>query len=145
MKKETFYKVTIALLIVLNFLQVGARFMAHQPQRDPIKMAVKNLGLDEVQEKQFRKLAQAHKNKMVDFRTKQSLLTEAYFNQPSDSTLNEVTILERNKIEAIWQHFIDVKNVLNENQEDEFEEFKKRSIKRILGFPPPIKPDRNNF
>ncbi len=144
MKKETLYKVTISVLIVLNLLQVVARFMAHKPLGDPIKMPVKQLALDEVQEKKFRELVQAHRKKMVDFRTEQTPITEAYFNLPSDSLLNEVTAIEKKKIEATQQHFIDVKNMLHANQKGKFEVFKKRSIKRILGFPPPNQTSRNS-
>ncbi|MFZ4414211.1 MAG: hypothetical protein ACOYOV_14100 [Bacteroidales bacterium] len=143
MKKETFYKVTIALLMALNLVQVGVRFMAQRPQRDPITMAAKRIGLDEMQEKQFRELAQDHRKQMVDFRKEQASLTEAYFDQPSDTLLNEVTFIERKKIEVTRQHFIDIKNLLKENQQHEFEEFKERSIKRILGFPPPNNPGWN--
>lgn len=144
MQKETFYKVTIAVLIVLNLLQVGARFMAHRLPGDPIKMPVRHLGLDDLQEKQFRDLAKAHRQKMTDFRTQQSFLTEAYFDHPSDTLLTQVTSIEGKKIEETGQHFIAIKNLLQESQYDEFEDFKKRSIKRILGFPPPYKPGVDN-
>jgi periplasmic protein CpxP/Spy len=143
MKKETFYKVTIAVLIVLNLLQVGGRFLAQRPKGNPVNMAVKHLGLDDEQEKQFRELAQVHRKKMIDFRTRQASLTETYFNQPSDTLLNEVIFIERKKIEVTFQHFNDVKKMLKENQLDEFEGFKKRSIKRILGFPAPNNPRQN--
>lgn len=144
MKRESFYKITIAVLIALNLMQVVGRFMAHRPpQRDPIQMAIKNLGLDIEQEKQFRTLVQVQKSKMIDLRLKQSALTESFFDQPSESLLNEVMFIERKKIEFTQQHFIAVKNILKTEQLDAFEQFKKRSIKRVLGFPPGIKPHLN--
>jgi hypothetical protein len=145
MKKESFYKVSIAVLIILNLLQIGAHFIQTKSIGDPINMPIKHLGLDDVQEKIFRELIQVHKDKMANFRTAQAALTEAYFNQNSDSLLNEITLIERKKIQTTEQHFVSIKKILKESQLDEFEEFKKRSIKRILGFPPPNKRERNNL
>ena len=132
MKKETIYKIAIAVLIVLNLLQVVGRYLAHRPPGEPIKMAAQRLGLDEKQEVKFRELAQAHRNKMIDLQKKQEGLTETYFNNPSDSILNEVTLLEKTKIQITEEHFSAIKTLLNKDQYDEFVKFKKNALNKIM-------------
>lgn len=132
MKKETIYKIVIAVLIVLNLLQVVGRYLAHRPTGEPIKMAAQRLGLDKKQEVKFRELANAHRNTMIDLQKKQEGLTETYFNKPSDFILNEVTLVEKKKIQATEEHFSDIKTLLNKDQHDEFLKFKKNALNKIM-------------
>lgn len=132
MKKETIYKIAIAVLIVLNLFQVVGRYLAHTPLGEPIKMATERLGLDEKQEVNFRELAQAHRNKMIDIQNKQEAWTETYFNNPSDSLLTEISLLQKSKIQLTEEHFRAIKALLNKDQYDEFVKFKKNALNKIM-------------
>lgn len=140
MKREIFYKVVIAVLIILNLLQVGAHFMEGGLPRDTKKKVVSHLNLDKAQEKQFFELAKVHRDRMIELQKKQEGLVEAYFNQPSDALLNDVTILEREKIKIIKEHFSDIKKILRNEQYQSFEEFKKNTLKKILSLNPKNRP-----
>lgn len=132
MKKETIYKTLIALLIALNILQMIGRYLAHRPEREPIKMAVEHLDLDKSQETKFRKLAQAHRYKMISLRNHQEELIETYFDQPSDSILNKISSIQTSKIMATEKHFKSIKAILRKEQYDNFEKFKKNILTKIL-------------
>ena len=132
MKRETFYKTAIIVLIVLNLLQVAGRFIARTPPGNPIELAIERLNLDNSQAIKFRKLAQNHRDKMVDLQNKQEKLTESYFNNPSDGLLNEVTYLEQEKVLATEKHFTAIKTILKKDQMKEFVKFKKNALNKIM-------------
>jgi hypothetical protein len=136
MKKDTVYKLIIALLLALNLLQLATYLFApqsQQPQKDKFQdVAIKILNLNEEQQQRFHHFAQEHGNKMMPLYKKQSLLTVQYFNQPSDSLLNLIAKLETKKIIATEQHFSEIKSILNQSQVANFEKFKKEALQNIL-------------
>lgn len=139
MKNNLYYKIAIIVLILLNLLQVGAKFLSHRPPQDPIKKAVGHLKLNVTQEEQFKVLAEEHRNTMIDLQQKQDEIIESYFKQSSDSLLDMITVIERKKIQITDHHFNSIKSILNKSQYVDFEFFKKMSIKKILRVKPSIK------
>ncbi len=144
MKKETFYKISIAILIVLNLLQLGAMLFRPKPHQDP-KANLKNhaaelMQLNNEQKKGFFALVDKHKEQIKDLQQKQNNLTDDYFHQPKDSILTLVSTIESEKIKVTEQHFMDIERILNDNQKPYFEKFKNKALQQILQPHPPKRP-----
>ena len=144
MKKETVYKIVIGLLILLNLLQVGGRFLQNRPPEDIQRKVVDQLQLDASQEKQFFALAQNHRKSMMTFNKGQHQLTQAYFAEPSEALLRQIMVLEKEKIQITEKHFTDIKAILKPDQYADFENFKKKALARILQVPPNKRPPHSN-
>lgn len=143
MKKETFYKIAIAILVIMNLLQVGGRFMHHRSLVTAKYRVIDQLKLDKNQEQEFLVLVKNHRKSMLDLHTMQQEFTQAYFNQPSDALMQEVILIEEEKIKITAQHFADIKSLLNEDQYASFEEFKNKAIENILRLNSNDKPPKN--
>lgn len=148
MEKEKLYKLIIGILLALNLLQLFGFLFAPQPQAPQEghfeNEAVKMLNLDAEQKEKFARFAEEHKEKMKNLYDEQTQLSSAYFNQTSDSLLNRIAQIETEKISATQQHFSDVKNLLNESQVANFEQFKKKALQSILKSHPAPPPERRN-
>ncbi len=137
MKKETFYKISISILLVLNILQLTTYFIfsLQSPRRgakDFGKKAVEILRLNEQQRTEFFTLAEKHRTVMKRLVKKQKKLTIFYLNNPSDSILTEIHKIQTHKIKQTEKHFKDIKSILLPSQKDNFIIFKKRALRAIF-------------
>ena len=157
MKKEKFYQYIIFCLIGLNviilaFFLLTKSSIKHQPPSNNFRAEViKTFDFDSRQASVFKGLAKEHKQKMNEINFKQSKLLAAYFKtltSISDSIdkeeiLNEIELLEREKIEFTYNHFEEIKKIITRKQLPEFERFMRRVTDKLLSGqknnPPPPK------
>ncbi len=134
MKKNKIYVITIVILLVLNLVQLGMTFFMKGPPPpfskgfDPIEI----LHLNSEQKDKFKKYADTHHEKMDAIQQKQRVLTEKYFNNPTDSLKQEIKVLELEKISLTNAHFQDIKSILEPNQLSYFDDFKKKAVHLII-------------
>lgn len=142
MSSAKFYKYSSWGLLVLNIGLISFLIMGHPPKRDGVKNggAKEAMNLSEEQHELFLGLAQKQKEQITGINIKQEALLKSYFSQiileteaaNSDSLLNRITQLEKDKILATYQHFVDIKSTLNENQQESFKSFSKHVIATLL-------------
>lgn len=143
MKQLPFYKYATWGLLVLNLSMVAFFFLTASPAQGVEtggKKAVDILKLDQQQHESFLLLVRQHIQLMDDFSNQQRKLLQPYFNSlidlnktnDFDSLLNQVQLLERKKIESVYQHFQDVKSILKPTQQENFAAFIDHAVKRIL-------------
>ncbi|MEL6989221.1 MAG: hypothetical protein AAGK97_15520 [Bacteroidota bacterium] len=156
MKQLQFYKYATIALLLLNLAMIAFFFLT-KPK--PIKKEItfngphELLSLDEEQEKAFLNLAKDHKAELKNINKNQQRLLSEYFkklnnnNVQTDSLMDQVIALEKNKIESTYQHFTDIKQILNPNQLDQYDKFVEAALSRILKTssrtPPPRGGNRN--
>jgi len=153
MNQVKFYKLAIGGLLLLN-LAVLAFFIItkpkphrggphhhHEPSQHGFEPeAITILDLDEEQISNFKNLANNHAHKMTSITENQQKLLLPYFESISDpvievdndQTLNLIQKLELEKIQATRQHLLDVKNLLNKDQQSRFNKFAEKIIAKIL-------------
>ncbi|MEO0900006.1 MAG: hypothetical protein AAFY71_26565 [Bacteroidota bacterium] len=137
MSQEKFYKYIVASLVGLNVV-VLAFFLLAKPKRQPNSSSenirneiIELLRLDELQRSTFEASADTHKHQMREFNQREKKLLALYFkclsDEPcridKDSLLNQFLLVEKNKIEATYHHFQEIKDILNEDQLSDFEVF----------------------
>lgn len=146
MNQLKFYKYATWVLLFLNIAILGFFLLIkprpphpshpHQFQAEVIEI----LALNEQQVSAFKQLAQEHGQKMTSVNAQQQKLLLPYFKSLTtisnrmnkDSILVEFQQLERKKIEVTYQHFQDIKLMLNKNQLPHFENLMGRFIDRLL-------------
>lgn len=146
MSQLTFYKYASLSLLLLNVAIIGF-FLLTKPAPPPRAggenfqdEVIEMLSLNEEQVTSFRAFAQEHKQKMTGINEQQKKLLRPYFESlanPSievDQTdaLSQFQQLEREKIEVTYQHFQDLKAILDEAQLTHFERFIRRYVDVIL-------------
>lgn len=139
MKKETLYKVAIAVLLIVNILQLIPFFLGPKPPKrnnDFKQHAIELLQLTKEQTVQFDSIAQQHRKQMNQINDNQIEITSRYFANPSDELLNEISTLETLKIKTTQNHFLAVKSILNPNQIDAFHQFKMEALQTIINQKP---------
>lgn len=135
MKKENIYKLTIAILLVLNLLQLGSFLLAPSPSHRGDKFAkeaVKIMQLNASQQRTFLHFVEQHRQAMRQVLRLQTQVAEAYFEQPSDSLLKLIADAEIQKVSITQRHFSDIKSLLTPEQLPFFEMFKKKALQAIL-------------
>lgn len=136
MKKESIYKLLIALLLIVNLVQLGGHLFAPKPPHKAgekfREQAVQLLALDNAQKQQFFELAESHKNAMSALHKQQQQLTERYFQQPTSELLTQITRIDKEKITLTEAHFQDVKKLLTSDQQPQFEAFKQAALRIII-------------
>jgi len=146
MNQIKFYKYAIWALVVLNmvvlafFLLTKPRHPHHSSPKKFQSEVVKTLNLSSQQEVGFKKLAREHHQKMKSMNEQQQKLLLPYFEnliEPSesieiDSLLNQSQQLEREKIELTHQHFQDLKQLLNKEQQPLFKGLMRKFIDKLL-------------
>jgi len=98
------------------------------------------LDLDSQQTAAFEKMAETHSQKMRSINRQQQQLLPPYFKSLTDSSknvdktaiLNQFQQLGKQKIEVTYQHFQDIKLILNENQLSHFERLMGRFADNLL-------------
>lgn len=146
MSQLKFYKYATLGLLVLNALLIAFFFLTkpgpgrgHVPG-DLEKRAINHLGLDEAQHEGFLTSAGRHQKQMPIIEEQQKELLQKYFQTLVDSsstldlqnTLEQLTELEKQKIELTYQHFKEIKVLLAPHQIKKFEDFMKDILRRLL-------------
>lgn len=154
MKQIQFFKYATLLMLVLN-LGLVAFFFLTKP-KPPMRgetfspRAIEILQLDKDQHQAFLQSAEQHGKQMRTINDGQRNLLRPYFNglvDPSlnlnpDSILQQVQLLERQKVEATYLHFKAVKALLRDEQQNNFEQFMNQALGRLLLNDMPSKPPR---
>lgn len=145
MSQLKFYKYATWGLLFLN-IAVLAFFLLTKPKpphhspNDFQSEVIEILNLNSQQKSTFRKLAEAHNQKMKSIIEQQQKLLPPYFESLADSSsnidkeaiLNQFQQMEREKIEVTYQHFQDIKLILDENQLPHFEKLIGRLVDKLL-------------
>ena len=146
MNELKFYKYAAGGLLLLNLMMIAFFFLTPptpphlQQGKNFLKTATGILGLDEEQSTIFSQSAKNHRQQMEALNRQQHDLLKPYFNSlihsnestHSDSLLQQTLELERQKIEYTFQHFQEIKSILNEDQHTGFEHFMRRALNVIL-------------
>lgn len=139
MKKETLFLWIIAVLVLVNALQVGAFLIKPKPPRpsehhhqDFRERAVEILNLTKKQKEQFFTLAEKHSAEIHKLNQDANSLSAAYFDNPTEEGLNSILSIQSKKIELTEDHFIEIKSILTKEQLPKYEKFKKEAIQIIL-------------
>ncbi|MFK7797148.1 MAG: hypothetical protein AB8E82_06815 [Aureispira sp.] len=98
------------------------------------------MNLTDQQQADFVALATKHQAQMIRCNQQQNLLIEQYFSPltnpniviNSDSLLGAIETIEEQKVKITYQHFEEVKNILQEHQYAFFEDFVQQSMNVIL-------------
>ena len=139
MTKLKVYQLTALGLLLLNLVLLA--FIGFAPARadDAPRRAIDAIGLDAKQQEQFIAYAQAHQAQMREYNARQNDLLEAYFRQlttayaatpgPPPAAVQDI---ERQKIVSAYQHFLEVKELLRPEQEENFPAFVDAVLGQIL-------------
>jgi len=138
MKTLQFYKYATFILLALNIGLIVFSFVGRPKGKKgaPQLRAIETLGLDEAQHDIFLASAKRHQTQMISISEQQKELLMPYFNSivdttlivNTDSILKEVEQLERSKVAQTYQHFSEIKSILNADQIDDFEGFMDRIL-----------------
>lgn len=153
MNKLKFYKYATVVLLLINFGLLAFFFLHPGPPRGPKrkgKNAQELMKLDDEQHELFLQMAKAHQLKMKNLDGLHKNALDRYFNTLiSDSLtsekknlLEQVQLLERQKVESTYQHLVEIKSILKSEQMADYEVFVDHALKIILlqqkkGPPPP--------
>ena len=146
MKTSQFYKYATWLLLTLNLLLIAFFFFTKPgPPRGPNKHHFRNeaielLKLSSEQETAFIEAAEMHNTAMDKLGQQGNSLLKSYFepllgktNQVGkDSLMTAILDLEKAKIEGTFQHFSEVKDLLDDDQGADFDKFMRRAIGILL-------------
>lgn len=137
MKKDTIYKLIIAVLLVVNAVQLGGYFFGPKLNPNPKgemfqERAIEILKLNAHQKSLFLDLAKKHQENLTELHQEQTKLTDSYFHQTSDSLLDAIGKLETKKINLTQKHFTEIKDILTQEQLPYFKTFKKEALQVIL-------------
>lgn len=145
MNASQLYKYATWLLLALNLLLIAFFLTKPGPPGGKGKRMFRNqaieiLRLDTEQEAAFLKLAKNHREEMNKLNEQGNGLLKKYFSPLLDSTmvvdqaqlLSGLLALEKAKIEGTYQHFLEVKNTLDDSQIDDFDVFMSRAIGILL-------------
>jgi len=146
MNQNRIYQYIILGLVVLNLIVLAVFLLAESQPR--YRQSPKNirsevieiLRLNDDQIFHFHDLADEHKRRMKDIDRRQARLLLPYFESLADSSgeidkdslLNHYQLSEKEKVEVTYQHFQEIKKLLNEDQLSEFNEFMDRVIDGLL-------------
>ncbi len=158
MKKEVFYKVVIALLVLLNIATVGYIWMqgrngGHGPEgggrwNHVDRIILDKLHLDEQQQNEFEKLKNEHHSQMVAIQKEAGQLHNELFKLlqadnvdtvKKDGIIATLQLKEKQKEELTFDHFKKLRAILRPEQEKGFDEFVDELGRHLLNGPPPRK------
>jgi hypothetical protein len=145
MNELRFYKTAFILCMILNSALLAVVFFGRPGHRPPHPADLKHemireLHLDRNQADAFHRLASGHHEAMLDNQAQQRELLRNYFKPladgsapvQQDSLLEAIQALERQQVVTTYQHFEDVKNLLNENQKKDFPTFLRKAMDILL-------------
>lgn len=147
MKKDSFLKVVILLLLLLNagiliylWLPHDNRLPGDRPAR-PERIIIDRLKLDEQQRDQFRQLRDEHHKRMLQIQYETANLHDSLFHllqqSPVDTAmkyrlLQEIAQNQIQKEEVTFQHFEKLRDILRPEQKKLFDDFVADLSKQIL-------------
>ncbi|MBK8504625.1 MAG: hypothetical protein IPL46_21900 [Saprospiraceae bacterium] len=146
MKQLTFYKYAALLLLLLN-LGLITFFLVTRPNPpdrsdDFQARAIELLKMNQTQHREFVVSVEKHKEQMKSINNHQRDLLRIYFsdllrsNSNVDSILQQVQLVERQKVMSTFQHLQELKFLVKDNQGADFERFMNQVLQRILVKPP---------
>ena len=127
------------ILILVNFLIIIPLFIHNK--NAPEHSNEQQLNLNQEQILSFKIFADEHHEEILALNKKQEKLIPSYFatlfEQSSasnrDSLATEIQSIESQKLKVTYEHFEDIKSILNPEQEKDFPEFVEGSLLRIMG------------
>lgn len=139
MKSAQFFKYTTWAMLILNLAMLSFFFFRNGYHGKNLR-AIDTLQLDGQQHELFLASAKKHKIEIVDIQEQQKRMLRPYFKQLvlENKELDEEVLLmameqlESQKIKATYQHFLEIKNILKEDQLANFEHFMDRMLTKIL-------------
>lgn len=145
MKVSKIYKFATWALLLLNIALLAFFFLAPPPHMNrgngPSKGIGKNmLNLDDEQKDLFQASANKHQRLMESLSKDQADLLNAYFDNlitftdqsQKDSLLSNFTNVEAQKLELTYEHFEEVKEILTDDQLENFEKFISELLNRTV-------------
>ena len=151
MSRESFYRVIIIALLVLNFGILGFLWMGRHgdmpPGRrpEPAGFIIEKLQLDDAQQARFQQLRNTHHKRDMELREESRNLHDALFsllkNEAADSAkidnlYNLISVNDRAKEQLNFNHFKELKTILKPEQQKLYQEFIE-DIAKQFGPPPP--------
>ncbi|MFK8044121.1 MAG: hypothetical protein AB8B72_01400 [Crocinitomicaceae bacterium] len=141
MKTKQFYKIAAIVLLVLNIGLVTFFVLNKKRHHQPGHLkAIKMLNLNESQADEFKSLAEAHHQSMVEINKEQAELLTKHFkslydlpNSPNAGDLTFYSDLEVKKINITYDHFKDVRGILDKEQQVYYQEFIEKTVQKALG------------
>jgi hypothetical protein len=140
MNKLKVYQIATIGLLLLNVVLLSFIIFAPKPGGNgrPIKV-MDHFGFDAAQDEKFLDLAKAHKAQIKATNDQQAELLQKYFLQlTTDEAANPgplppgIGMLEREKINSTYEHFLDIKEMLRPEQQEAFPSFVEAALQRIL-------------
>jgi hypothetical protein len=147
MKQLPFYKYATWILLLLNLAIVGFFFFTRPPAphggdgKPPLR-AIDILEMNDEQHRDFLASVKRHEERLDAINKEQSGALLPYFRSITiesdttnyDSALIRVQALERAKIESLFQHFQELKDILRADQQAAFKAFVEDIVeKNLLG------------
>ncbi len=147
MDRLQFYKYGMLALLLLNLglialLLLGPKPSRYGPPKGPHfrERAVDILELDSDQKAIFYNLAEKHGKEMNVISHRQKDYLRSYFSalktdsrlENFDSLLDSITALDTKKITLTYEHFNDIRSLLNEKQILNFDKFVHKAMNNIL-------------
>ena len=136
MNKKKLLIGAVVVLLFLNLFLIGSMFLKNNHRHFPHKMRgrdepknriIEILSFDQKQIVEYESLILVHRVQIEKYDEKikklksklyENLKTERF--ELKDSIINEINIIQK-KIEILhFNHFVDIKNICNENQMDDF-------------------------
>lgn len=140
MSRNRLYKIGIVALVIINLLQVGA-LVINQNQKRRVHprlghgfrdRAITIMNLNNKQTEQFQQLAHAHRTQILKLNNKEQEYLITYFGSPTESILDSINLIQKQKIEVTQRHFKEIKEILKPKQYPDFMVFKEEALKIIL-------------
>jgi len=149
MKKDSFYKVIIICLLLLNvsmlaFLWYGKKEY-HAHNSGPDRMIIERLKLNEKQQQIFEGLKHEHHSQMVEIQQEGGKLHDVLFSllqkQPEDTAAENTLLLqiqqnELRKEQVTLEHFRKLRAMLRPEQQPLFDSFISELSRQLMGPPP---------
>jgi len=148
MKPIQFYKGAFFVMLLLNITNL--LFIAFGPHHPPpnhtrthphafLQQAIQMLGLDAEQEILFKESAQKHSSSTKAIEEQQEKVGQEYFHtlletndEVEDSLVHQLQQLEKDKIVITYEHFEEVKTLLNPNQQANFSKFLDKALQILI-------------
>lgn len=139
MNTSNFYKYLSILLLILNIAALSFIFLGRKGHLMN-KGAAHMLQLNTDQQELFDASAIKHHESIQTINSKHAETLKTYFETLTgnelitlkDSLLTEINTLEKSKLEITYNHFKEIKSLLNEDQLPEFDNFMEHMLRRIL-------------
>jgi Spy/CpxP family protein refolding chaperone len=160
MKKENFYRITTFVLLLLNSATLVYLYLGHQgppgaaPPRKTNDFIIKQLNLNNDQQKQFDTLRSEHQQALRQIREEDKRLQDVYFDllktgtqqrSSVDSITNLIAMQRKATQLALFDHFIKLRSICTPEQQQKLNSIIDEIARRISsgpgeGGPPPPHP-----